>query len=192
MGADKGIYHPQDAIGAAITGTMITGGAGLFMSAVQNALARKNVGPWGVFTRSGSTIAVFAAMGGTYEFTKFAAANLRQKNDSLNPALGGLLAGSVLGFKQGSLPAVLGYGTMAAVLLGAFDYTGGRINGWNRDPEADEFERKQYMRKNRRRPIEETISEVGEGRGVYGPGYLDRRKERIKEAYGIDVPGESS
>lgn len=39
-------------------------------------------------------------MGGTYEFTKFAAANLRQKNDSLNPALGGLLAGSVLGFKR--------------------------------------------------------------------------------------------
>lgn len=37
-------------------------------------------------------------MGGTYEFTKFASANLRQKNDSLNPALGGLLAGSVLGF----------------------------------------------------------------------------------------------
>lgn len=59
MGADEGVYHPQDAIGAAITGTMITGGAGLFMSAVQNALARKNVGPWGVFTRSGSTIAVF-------------------------------------------------------------------------------------------------------------------------------------
>lgn len=60
----------------------------------------------------------------------------------------------------------MGYGTMAAVLLGAFDYTGGRINGWNRDPEADEFERKQYMRKNRRRPIEETIAEVGEGRGT--------------------------
>lgn len=39
-----------------------------------------------------------AAMGGTYEFTKFASANLRQKNDSLNPALGGLFAGSVLGF----------------------------------------------------------------------------------------------
>lgn len=28
--------------------------------------------------------------------------------------------------------------------------------------------------------------------GVYGPGYLDRRKERIKAAYGLDVPGTSS
>jgi len=52
-------YHPQDAVGAAITGTLITGGAGLFMSAVQNALARRNIGPWAVFSRTGGTIAVF-------------------------------------------------------------------------------------------------------------------------------------
>jgi len=42
-------------------------------------------------------------MGGTYEFTKFASANLREKNDSLNPALGGLVAGSILGLKRQSL-----------------------------------------------------------------------------------------
>jgi hypothetical protein len=24
--------------------------------------------------------------------------------------------------------------------------------------------------------------------GIYGPGYDERRKQRIKEAYGIDVP----
>ena len=41
-----------------------------------------------------------AAMGGTYEFTKFASANLRKKNDSLNSVFGGLIAGSVLGFKR--------------------------------------------------------------------------------------------
>jgi hypothetical protein len=39
-------------------------------------------------------------MGGTYEFTKFASANLREKNDSLNTALGGLVAGSVLGLRR--------------------------------------------------------------------------------------------
>lgn len=54
---------------------------------------------------------------------------------------------------------------MAAVILGAYDFTGGRLKGWNRDPEQDEFERKQHIRQNRRRPIEETIAEVGEGRG---------------------------
>jgi len=50
--------------------------------------------------------------------------------------------------------------------MGTFDYTGGALTGYKRDPEVDEFERKQALRKNRRRPIEETISEIGEGRGM--------------------------
>jgi hypothetical protein len=28
---------------------------------------------------------------------------------------------------------------------------------------------------------------LGEGRGVYAPGYAERRADRIMEAYGIDV-----
>ena len=52
-------YHPQDAVGAAINGTLITGTAGAFMSAVQNALARQNIGAMSVFTRTGGVIAVF-------------------------------------------------------------------------------------------------------------------------------------
>lgn len=73
---------------------------------------------------------------------------------------------------DGSLPAVLGYGTLAAVLLGAFDYTGGSLKGWNRDENVDEFDRKEFLRKNRRRPIEETISDVGEGRGMCSQRHL--------------------
>jgi hypothetical protein len=90
-------------------------------------------------------------------------------------------------------------------VMGAYDYTGGRLTGYQRDPRVDEFDRKEYMRKNRRRPIEETIAEIGEGRGIlhptvvdrkhsnyaagiYAPGYEERRRQRIKEKYGIDVP----
>lgn len=54
---------------------------------------------------------------------------------------------------------------MTAVLLAAFDYTGSSIRGYDKDADLDEFERKQAIRKNRRRPIEETISQLGEGRG---------------------------
>ena len=36
-------------------------------------------------------------MGGAYEFTKSASANLRQKDDALNQAFGGFVAGSMLG-----------------------------------------------------------------------------------------------
>jgi len=99
-------------------------------------------------------------------------------------------------------------GALTAVVLGAYDYTGGALTGYKKNPEMDEFERKELLRKNRRRPIEQTISELGEGRGmlqhdqtsyladllalgIYGPGYDERRRERIKEKYGIDVPAKS-
>ena len=126
---------------------------------------------------------IAAAMGGTYEFTKLASANLREKDDSWNTALGGFLAGSILGIRCSftcwslplvrtdketvrTVPAVLGYGAGLAVLLGAFDYTGGVLTGYERDPSIDEYDRKQYLRKNRRRPIQETIEDLGEGRGA--------------------------
>jgi len=88
-----------------------------------------------------------------------------------------------------SFPAFFGYGTGLAVLLYAFDYTGGRWAGYTRDLDVDEVERKEFIRKNRRRPITETIYELGEGRGIEGPGYEERRRERLKETYGIDLTG---
>ena len=69
-------------------------------------------------------------------------------------------------FLARTLPAILGYGVGAAILLGVYDYTGGSLAGFPSDPEQDEFARKQHLRKNRRRPIEETIQELGEGRGT--------------------------
>jgi hypothetical protein len=38
-------------------------------------------------------------VGGTYEFTRFASANLRERDDSMNTAIGGFLAGSILGLR---------------------------------------------------------------------------------------------
>lgn len=158
-------------------------------------------------------------MGGAYEFAKCASANLRRKDDSVNPMIGGFFAGSILGLRGlplstgnssaanemlvRTVPAVLGYGALLAVTLGAFDYTGGVLTGYSKDPTVDEVDRKEYLRKNRRRPIQQTVEELGEGRGlfgladfstslmgtgIYGPGYAERRAQRIKEHYGIDVP----
>lgn len=64
------------------------------------------------------------------------------------------------------MPAILGYGALTSVLLAAFEYTGGSLKGKKPEIEGmDEFERKQHLRTNRRRPLEETLAEVGEGRG---------------------------
>lgn len=63
-------------------------------------------------------------------------------------------------------PAVFGYGSGLAILLAAFNYTGGKLSGFNKDPTVDEVSRKEHMRKNRRRSAEETVQELGEGRGT--------------------------
>ncbi|KAF2481961.1 mitochondrial import inner membrane translocase subunit Tim17 family protein [Neohortaea acidophila] len=187
QGSQDVTYHPKDAVGSAVKATGITGGAGLFISAIQNTLSKQNVGAFGVFTRTGGTIAVFAAMGGAYEFTKCASANLREKDDTLNPTIGGFVAGSMLGLRFRSLPAVLGYGAMLATTLGVFNYTGGKLTAPYEEEAIDRVGEKERMRKARRRPVEETVHELGEGRGVYAPGYAQRRADRIREAYGIDV-----
>jgi len=49
--------------------------------------------------------------------------------------------------------------------MSAFSYTGGSFFGFRKDPTIDEYDRKEGLRQNRRRPIDETISELGEGRG---------------------------
>jgi hypothetical protein len=65
-----------------------------------------------------------------------------------------------------SAPAVLGYGAALGIVLSAFTFTGGKLNGYTRDPSVDEVARKEYLRKNRRRPIDEIVNELGEGRGM--------------------------
>ncbi|ESZ96695.1 hypothetical protein SBOR_2954 [Sclerotinia borealis F-4128] len=191
MAPNSEVYHPKDALKAGINGALIVGTAGALASAIQNSLYKKNIGALGVLTRGGSTVFVCTAMGGAYEFTKLASANLREKDDSYNTAIGGFVAGSILGLRFGTTPAVFGFGTLTAVVLSAYAYTGGALSGYKRDPNVDEFERKEYLRKNRRIPMEQTVAELGEGRGIYGPGYDERRRERIKEKYGIDVPARS-
>jgi len=38
-------------------------------------------------------------MGGAYEFSKTASANLREKDDAWNPAVGGFFAGTMMGLR---------------------------------------------------------------------------------------------
>lgn len=115
----------RDAVGLATKGTLILGGAGLFMSAIQNTLTKQNVGMFGVITRTGGTVGIFgkwvgpfclggkaygkvmiAAMGGSYMFFSNAAANLREKDDHYNAMVGGLVAGAIMGTKCMPFPSL--------------------------------------------------------------------------------------
>ncbi|WYZ34188.1 hypothetical protein EsH8_I_000464 [Colletotrichum jinshuiense] len=188
MAGDDDTFHPKDAIKASITAAGALGATGFFMAAVHNALQKQNVGAMSVFTRSGGIIAVMTIGGGAYGFTQSAMANLRQKDDAWNTATAGFVAGSILGLTTKRMPVVLGLGAAFGAWQGVFQVTGGRLRGWD-DEKSDEaeFDAKIRQREAKRRPIEETIAEIGEGRGIRPPGYDERRRERLKEKYGVEI-----
>lgn len=172
------------------------------MAAFQNATSVKNVGAWGVFTRSGHIVTTLgksqtlSPLGPPFvhpltwlppQLPRGVSTALpetllptcdRRTTTTTRPSavawlapwsawpvsLSGILHGlqGLIILAEKSMPRVFGFGAGMAVLLSAANYTGG-LKG-NKDKEADEFARKEAMRMNRRRPIEETLAEVGEGR----------------------------
>lgn len=65
-----------------------------------------------------------------------------------------------------SFPALLGYGAALSTVMSAYEYTGGSLFGYNKDKNVDEYERRTQLRKNFQSPAEQTIAELGEGRGT--------------------------
>jgi hypothetical protein len=63
-----------------------------------------------------------------------------------------------------TLHSLLGLATLSAVVLGTFDYTGGSFRP-KYDPNFDKAAYKEAERKKYRRPMEDTIAQLGEGRG---------------------------
>lgn len=186
-------YHPKDTI-ANTTGTALqTAFFGALVSGVQSTLSKRNVGAMGIITHSGGLIALFTAAGAGYQFTKDASANLRQKDDAYNSAIGGFVAGNMVGIYKRSLPFMVGGGLAFAIIQSAVTYTTGIKPTNVAYGDDEEVERREELRKMRRRPLEETIEQLGEGRGIYAPGYDERRRERLLAKYGVDVgPYQSS
>lgn len=58
---------------------------------------------------------------------------------------------------------MLALGAFVGTAQGLFHVAGGRLDSFYK--EEDEFERKEIVRRTTRVPIEQTVSEIGEGRG---------------------------
>ncbi|KIX01529.1 uncharacterized protein Z518_09255 [Rhinocladiella mackenziei CBS 650.93] len=181
-------YQPQDALAASTRAALLTGAAGLFLAAVQNTVAKENIGAFGVFSRFGRTIGFFTATGGTFQFTRSVSANLRETRDFINDGIGGACAGAIVGLAKRSMTSTLGGAFALGVAAAAVSYTGGSMfESADSVPQPDRTAYKEEAKARYRRPINEVINELGEGRGIYGPGYEERRKQRIKEKYGIEI-----
>ncbi|CUS07111.1 unnamed protein product [Tuber aestivum] len=180
-------FHRQDAISLAVKGTLYGSGAGAFISAMQNTLTKSPVGAASFITRTGGVIGLGAAIGGSYMFFRTASANLRGVDDSINPAIGGAVAGALLGIRVRTMSGVVGCGVGLGVVMGIFEYTGGALGRRLRGGGVrDEVGRKEGVRARTRRDVGETIEVLGEGRGIYGAGWEERRRARLTQKYGVN------
>ncbi|KJZ76746.1 hypothetical protein HIM_03623 [Hirsutella minnesotensis 3608] len=178
-------YTPHDVFEETSKTALVGLGSGFFLAAIQNALSRRNVGAMSVFTRGAPIIGICAAGPSAYAFFSRTTMNLREKEDAWAAAFGGFMCGGILGLPSRKMPVVLGLGALVSSVQATLYFVGGRIDSFKK--EDDEFERKEILRRTTRVPIEQTIAEVGEGRGIRPPGYEERRRERIKEKYGFEI-----
>ncbi|KAH7880829.1 hypothetical protein F5879DRAFT_985432 [Lentinula edodes] len=117
-------FEPKSALKNASMLGLQAGALGLVYSTLQNALGQHSSGALGVFTRTGSTITFFAAMGAAFAFTEATVANQRQKNDHYNGAAAGCAAGFLAGIRARSLPIALGGCAFLGTTVGIFDKAG--------------------------------------------------------------------
>ncbi|PWN98026.1 hypothetical protein FA09DRAFT_330186 [Tilletiopsis washingtonensis] len=127
-------FEQRSALAAMMSGAATTGAAGVLISAVQNSLQTHRAGALGVVTRTGGTIAFFTALGGAFSFAESMSANVRQRNDAWNTAIGGAAAGLVVGARARSIPTLFGASAGLALLLGVFDEAGASLTGSNKRP----------------------------------------------------------
>ncbi|KAL7813154.1 hypothetical protein V8C44DRAFT_327672 [Trichoderma aethiopicum] len=178
-------YVPHDVLDETAKTSLVGLGSGFFIAAIQNALSKRNVGAMSVFTRGAPIIGICAAGPGAYAFFSRTMMNLREKEDAWAAAFGGFMCGSVLGLPFKRMPIVMALGAFVGTAQGLFHVAGGRLDSFYK--EEDEFERRETVRRTTRVPVEQTVAEIGEGRGIRPPGYEERRRQLIKEKYGFEV-----
>ncbi|KYK54782.1 Mitochondrial import inner membrane translocase subunit Tim17 family protein [Drechmeria coniospora] len=178
-------YVAHDVLDETAKTALVGLGSGFFLAAIRNAMSKRNVGAMSVFTRGGPIIGICAAGPGAYAFFSRTMMNLREKDDAWAAAFGGFMCGAVLGLPTRRLPVLVGLGALVGSVQGTLHFFGGRIDSFKH--EDDEFARKETLRRTTRLPVEQTVAEIGEGRGIRPPGYEERRRERMQEKYGFEI-----
>ncbi|KAI9230561.1 MAG: hypothetical protein DHS80DRAFT_1467, partial [Piptocephalis tieghemiana] len=97
---------------------------GLFVSALQNSYYRHNHGAWGVFTRSGGTIAAFTMIGAVFAATECLVAKARGKRDPLVSGAAGCAAGLATGLRSRNFGLMCGACAAMGGSIWAMEMTG--------------------------------------------------------------------
>ncbi|GAA93585.1 uncharacterized protein L969DRAFT_95769 [Mixia osmundae IAM 14324] len=143
--SDAATFHEQSPFANGVKMGLSSAVVGTMVSAIQNSIGRHSQGAMGVFTRSGTTIGLFGAMGFTFAFMDARLANFREIEDPLNSAFGACAAGFLGGISKGGLASGISGCAVGGALLGTFGYAGSSMVGANL--ESKTLEEREELRK---------------------------------------------
>ncbi|KAI8148779.1 Tim17/Tim22/Tim23/Pmp24 family-domain-containing protein [Fennellomyces sp. T-0311] len=130
-------HENKDCLYEAGKTTLIAGSLGLVVSAMQNTVQKHKEGAKGVFTRTGGTIALFAAMGGIFSITECTVKDIRGQDDAVNAGIAGCAAGLAAGVKTHSLAKMCAACAGVGATMFAYEY-GGELKGSMTDKTLEE------------------------------------------------------
>lgn len=172
------VYMPVDTWTATRTAVGYGSVFGLLTVATQNAVAKERLGPLGIITRSGGLWGMIVLVSGSYKLASSMLSNLREKKDTLNEFYAGAIAGAIAGSPTKSLVKASGW-SFAGGVVAALVYWSGSIVGQaatsshayrgvgaqnNFKPKDSHYsERQGFWDVLRRRPLSQTLEELGEG-----------------------------
>ncbi|KAK9382306.1 uncharacterized protein V2V93DRAFT_366962 [Kockiozyma suomiensis] len=167
-------YEPRDAIAttARLAVPCLTG------SLAMTAAVERIRNPKGQLTDSMITMSrqtgYLTSVALVYQFVEVASANLREKEDGWNNFYGGLAGGAIAGLKKGTMTHTIWSALFVGSALGLARWAGGLFGSTFEETSivpgstyyAGEPEKGDFFAIRRRAPLSETISKLGEGRGL--------------------------
>jgi len=159
-------FTPRQTVPSTFNVAIQGAGIGLLVSALQNSLQQHNAGAMGVFTRTGGTIGLFAAMGAAFTFVDSSVANYREKDDALNGVVGGCAAGFIAGLRNRSLPTAMGACAIIGTVIGTYDAAGKSLTG-TRGPMTREEREESRLSAFKKRSLADSVNTAQlERRGI--------------------------
>ncbi|KAK9333249.1 hypothetical protein V1520DRAFT_382419 [Lipomyces starkeyi] len=170
---DYPAYEPRDALVITSKAVIPAFGIGLTYATAMERFRHFRAPLIPSLIRVGKESFFLGSVGCTYQFVEVAASNLREREDGWNNFYGGLAAGGLIGVRAGTVTNFVFTSLLFGSILGLSRWAGGIFGGFSKEDEAEhsklEGPQSDFWTVRSRVPLSETISKVGEGRGIFYP-----------------------
>ncbi|CDR46584.1 CYFA0S24e00518g1_1 [Cyberlindnera fabianii] len=151
---------------------------GLLTAATRNSISKDKIGPLSIITRSGKLWATIVLTATGYKFASCSLANLREKKDTLNEFYSGAIAGGLASIFYKNMIKSVGFSFVGGCIAATVFWSGTMVGNAQKSSHtlrgkgpdnhfkaraSSDVERQGFWDVARRRPLSQTLEELGEG-----------------------------